>query len=117
MFLSDAKNQNFSIFTINLSEKNVTVKPLLKSKYYCLLFLQKTLIYAETIIIYYLTGKNNMQVLGMAFESVTRTLFWTEENLLLKMYVPKKGIPLEPVILHDLKGNSPRGIALDVCNK
>ena len=32
MFLSDVKNSNFSIFSVDLSARNITIKPILKSK-------------------------------------------------------------------------------------
>ena len=39
MFLSDANNRNHSIFSVDLSAKNVTAKPILKSEYLQIMYI------------------------------------------------------------------------------
>ncbi|KMQ98099.1 protein cueball-like protein [Lasius niger] len=59
-----------------------------------------------------------MHIIGMVFDTSSRTLLWVDalKEIIAKMHVPLNGEPSNPVILHNLIGNSPRGIALDVCN-
>lgn len=63
--------------------------------------------------------EKRMHVDGMVFDTSSRTLFWVDpiEDIIAKMHIPQKGKPGDPVVLHTLTGNSPRGIALDVCNR
>ena len=39
------------------------------------------------------------------------------QGVIMKMHVPLDGPPDEPTILHNLTHHSPRGIALDACNR
>ncbi|XP_011160351.1 protein cueball isoform X1 [Solenopsis invicta] len=101
MYLSDVSKKkegnnmstfsNASIFL--LTERTFTSTPLLKKE-------------------------KRMHVDGMVFDTSSRTLFWVDpiEDIIAKMHIPQKGKPGDPVVLHTLTGNSPRGIALDVCN-
>lgn len=63
--------------------------------------------------------ENGMHIIGMVFDTSSRTLFWVDalKEIIAKMHVPLNGEPSNHVILHNLIGNSPRGIALDVCNR
>ncbi|KAL0120303.1 hypothetical protein PUN28_008155 [Cardiocondyla obscurior] len=92
MYLSDIRN-NVSIFSNDLTEKNFTSTPVLKKE-------------------------NGMHIVGIAFDTSLRTLFWVDalKDIIAKMYVPLNGKLGDPVVLHNLTGSSPRGIALDVCN-
>ncbi|XP_011635569.2 LOW QUALITY PROTEIN: protein cueball [Pogonomyrmex barbatus] len=92
MYLSDVRN-NVSIFSNNLTEKNFTSTPLLKKE-------------------------NGMHVIGIVFDTSLHTLFWVDalKETIAKMHVSQHGEPGDPVILHNLTGNNPRGVALDVCN-
>ncbi|KYQ49171.1 Protein cueball [Trachymyrmex zeteki] len=92
MYLSDVKN-NVSIFSNDLTKRNFTSTPLLKKE-------------------------NGMHVVGIVFDTPSRTLFWADalKEIIAKMHVSKNGEPGVPVVLHNLTGSSPRGIALDVCN-
>ncbi|EZA62044.1 Protein cueball [Ooceraea biroi] len=92
MYLSDTRN-NVSIFSNDLTKRNFTSIPLLKKE-------------------------NGTHIIGIVFDTPSRTLFWADalkENI-VKMHVPMEGEPGDPVVLHNLTGSSPRGIALDVCN-
>ena len=93
MFFSDTSNKNVSIFDTDLTDKNFTLKPLLKRQ-------------------------NKSHILGIAFDTKTRTLFWSDalKGVIMKMHVPVDGPPEEAILLHNLTYRSPRGIALDVCN-
>lgn len=55
----------------------------------------------------------------MVFDTSSRTLFWVDalKNIIAKMHVPLNGAPGDPVVLYNLTEGSPRGIALDVCNR
>ncbi|XP_029174377.1 protein cueball isoform X2 [Nylanderia fulva] len=92
MYLSDLRN-NVSIFSNDLTEKNFTSTPLLKKE-------------------------NGMHIMGIVFDTSSRTLFWVDtlKEIIGKMEVPLNDEPSNPIILHNLTGNSPCGIALDVCN-
>lgn len=63
--------------------------------------------------------ENGMHVVGIVFDTPSRTLFWADalKEIIAKMHVSKNGEPGVPVVLHNLTGSSPRGIALDVCNR
>lgn len=63
--------------------------------------------------------ENGMHITGIVFDTSSRTLFWIDalKEMIAKMHVPLNSGPSNPVILHNLTGNSPRGIALDVCNR
>ncbi|XP_036145948.1 protein cueball isoform X2 [Monomorium pharaonis] len=65
-----------------------------------------------------LKKENRMHVDGMVFDTSSRTLFWVDpvKDIIAKMHIPRESKPGDPVVLHNLTGNSPRGIALDVCN-
>ncbi|KAK2583224.1 hypothetical protein KPH14_009242 [Odynerus spinipes] len=91
LYLSDTRN-NVSIFSNDLTEKNFTSKPLLKKE-------------------------NGTYIMAIVFDSVSRTLFWSDgvKRVIMKMQVPIEGPPEEPVLLHKLT-QIPYGIALDVCN-
>ncbi|XP_043493969.1 protein cueball [Polistes fuscatus] len=91
LYLSDPKN-NVSIFSNDLTTKNLTSKPLLLEQ-------------------------DTTYIVAMAFDSTSRTLFWCDayKKTIMKMHVPTVGSPEKPVLLHTLKG-IPRGIALDTCN-
>ncbi|XP_076302781.1 protein cueball-like [Lasioglossum baleicum] len=93
MYFSDVGNNNISIFSNDLRDKNFTVKPLLKKK-------------------------SRSYIVGLAFDIKTRTLFWSDalERVIMKMHVPLDGPPEKPMLLHNLTNLSPRGIALDTCN-
>lgn len=39
------------------------------------------------------------------------------QGVIMKMHIPLDGPPDEPTILHNLTHQSPRGIALDACNR
>jgi len=60
-----------------------------------------------------------MYIIGIVFDTSTRTLFWVDalKGNIMKMQVSIKDETSDPILLHDLTGNSPRGIALDVCNR
>ncbi|XP_011689736.1 PREDICTED: protein cueball [Wasmannia auropunctata] len=92
MYLSDVKN-NVSIFSNDLTERNFTSTPLLKKE-------------------------KGMHVDGIVFDAPSRTLLWVDalKEIIGKMHVPLNGEPGDPVVLHNLTGSNPRGIALDVCN-
>ncbi|OXU29252.1 hypothetical protein TSAR_007497 [Trichomalopsis sarcophagae] len=92
MFLSDADNPNYSIFSVDLTAKNVTAKPILKRD-------------------------SPFQIPSMAYDSQTRTLFWTNQKEIMKMHVPPNGALGKPQTLHKLDDKNPIGIALDVCNR
>ncbi|KAI4481144.1 hypothetical protein M0804_009770 [Polistes exclamans] len=91
VYLSDPKN-NVTIFSNDLTTKNLTSKPLLLEQ-------------------------DTTYIVAMAFDSTSRTLFWCDayNKTIMKMHVPTVGPPEKPVLLHTLKG-IPRGIALDTCN-
>ncbi|XP_015172620.1 PREDICTED: protein cueball isoform X2 [Polistes dominula] len=91
LYLSDPKN-NISIFSNDLTTRNLTSKPLL-------------------------VEQDQTYIVAMAFDSTSRTLFWSDafKRTIMKMHVPLVGPPGKPVLLHTLKG-IPRGIALDICN-
>lgn len=63
--------------------------------------------------------ENGTHVIGIVFDASSRTLFWTDalQEIIAKMHVPVNGEPGDPVVLHNLTGRNPRGIALDVCNR
>lgn len=63
--------------------------------------------------------ENGSYIDGIVFDTSSRTLFWVDalKNIVAKMHVPLNSVPGNPVILHDLDQDSPRGIALDVCNR
>ncbi|XP_031845880.1 low-density lipoprotein receptor repeat domain-containing protein cueball isoform X2 [Nomia melanderi] len=92
LFFSDTRS-NYSVFSINLKEKNDTAKPLV-------------------------TKQENNHIVGLAFDAKTRNLFWSDgvKSAIMRMHVPLDGPPEKPALLHDLKGSSARGIALDLCN-
>ncbi|XP_011881715.1 PREDICTED: protein cueball [Vollenhovia emeryi] len=92
MYLSDVRN-TVSIFSNDLTERNFTSTPLLKKE-------------------------NGTHVVGIVFDTSSRTLFWVDalKDTIARMHVPLNGTPGDPVVLHNLTGSSPRGIALDVCN-
>ena len=60
-----------------------------------------------------------MHVVDIVFDTPSRTLFWVDalKEIIAKMHVSENGEPGVPVVLHNLTGSSPRGIALDVCNR
>ncbi|XP_072756091.1 protein cueball isoform X2 [Anoplolepis gracilipes] len=93
MYLSDVRN-NVSIFSNVLTEKDFNSTPLLKKE-------------------------NGMHIMGVVFDTLSHTLFWSDalKEIIATMYVPLDGKPSNPVILHNLTGNSPRGIALDACSR
>lgn len=93
MYFSDVSNKNISIFSNDLEDKNFTLKPLLKKQ-------------------------SKSYILALAFDIKSRTLFWSDalQGVIMKMHVSEDGLPEEPTILHNLTYQSPRGIALDVCN-
>ncbi|XP_076621018.1 low-density lipoprotein receptor repeat domain-containing protein cueball [Colletes latitarsis] len=92
MYFSDTRS-NFSLFSNDLTNKNFTPRPLLKKQ-------------------------TRSHILGIVFDTRTRNLIWLDalKEVIMKMYVPLEGEPEEPILLHNLTGSSPRGIALDVCN-
>lgn len=63
--------------------------------------------------------ENGTHVIGIVFDASSRTLFWADalREIIAKMHVPVNGEPGDPVVLHNLTGRNPRGIALDVCNR
>lgn len=63
--------------------------------------------------------ENGTHVIGIVFDTSSRTLFWADavREIIAKMHVPVNGEPGDPVVLHNLTGRNPRGIALDVCNR
>ncbi|XP_043679671.1 protein cueball isoform X1 [Vespula pensylvanica] len=91
LYLSDTRN-NISIFSNDLTKKNLTSKPLLKKQ-------------------------DGTHIVAIAFDTSSRTLFWSDalKRLIMKMRVPMNGPPEEPVLLHNLT-QIPRGIVLDMCN-
>ncbi|KOC64648.1 Protein cueball [Habropoda laboriosa] len=93
MYFSDPQNTNVSIFSNDLTDKNFTSKPLVKRL-------------------------NGSYIKGLAFDTKTRTLFWSDASRerIMKMHVPLDGPPEEPTLLHNLPHQSPNGIALDICN-
>lgn len=93
MYLSDVRNNVSFIFSNDLTEKNFTSTPLLKKE-------------------------SGMFIIGMVFDTSTRTLFWVDalKEIIAKLDVSLNDEVPSPVILHHLTGNKPRGIALDVCN-
>ncbi|KAJ8669129.1 hypothetical protein QAD02_000388 [Eretmocerus hayati] len=94
MFLSDAKNRDFSILSVDMMAKNITAKPLLKR------------------------DKDSQKVHSMAFDSSSRWLFWSSDRAIMKMKIPLNATePSHPELLHRLETQSPRGIALDLCNR
>lgn len=95
MYLSDVDNKDVAIFSIDLTEKeNFTMTSLLKKE-------------------------DGMHIMGIVFDKESRTLFWADalNETIAKMHVSQSGEPSSPVVLHNLAGNSPRGVALDVCNR
>ncbi|XP_077281393.1 low-density lipoprotein receptor repeat domain-containing protein cueball [Temnothorax americanus] len=92
MYLSDVRN-NVSIFSNDLTERNFTSTPLLKKE-------------------------SGMHIVGIVFDTSSRTLFWVDalKDIIAQMRVPLNGELGDPVVLLNLTGSSPRGIALDVCN-
>lgn len=62
-------------------------------------------------------GDTASQIPSIAFDSPSRTLFWTNQREIMKMRVPLNDVPGKPQILHKLEDKSPRGIALDTCNR
>ncbi|XP_011500385.1 PREDICTED: protein cueball [Ceratosolen solmsi marchali] len=93
MFLSDAKNRDLWIFSVNLSETNVTVTPILAR------------------------NASEPPVLDMALDRRAHTLYWTNGWAIMKMRVPMKKAPAKPDLVHKSEATSPRGVALDVCNR
>lgn len=63
--------------------------------------------------------ENGTYVDGIVFDTSSRTLFWVDalKNIIAKIHLPLNRAPGNPVVLHNLTGCSPRGIALDVCNR
>lgn len=57
--------------------------------------------------------------MGIVFDKESRTLFWADtlNETIAKMHVSQSDEPSSPIVLHNLAGNSPRGVALDVCNR
>ncbi|KAI4498963.1 hypothetical protein M0802_005829 [Mischocyttarus mexicanus] len=96
LYLNDPKN-NISIFSNDLTTKNLTSKPLL-------------MVSEEE-------KEEGTFIVAMAFDSTSRTLFWIDalKKVIMKMHVPIEGPPGKPVFLHKVTG-IPRGIALDICN-
>ncbi|XP_024935820.1 protein cueball isoform X2 [Cephus cinctus] len=94
MFLSDTRNKNVSIYSNDLTVKNFKPKSLLKTD-------------------------NITYIVGMVFDPISRTLFWTDAKVqtIMKMHIPLNGDLGEPEKLHDLKYSIPGGIALDICNR
>ncbi|XP_043251792.1 protein cueball [Colletes gigas] len=92
MYFSDTRS-NFSLFSNDLTNKNFTSRPLLRKQ-------------------------TRSHILGIVFDTRTRNLIWLDalKEVIMKMYVPLEGKSEEPILLHNLTGSSPRGIALDVCN-
>lgn len=74
---------------------------------------------AVTSLNYVCVEENGMHVIGIVFDTSSRTLFWSDvlKEIIAKIHVPLNGELGKPVILHNLTGSSPRGIALDVCNR
>ncbi|XP_076763657.1 low-density lipoprotein receptor repeat domain-containing protein cueball [Xylocopa sonorina] len=93
MYFSDLNNKNVSIFRNDLQDKNFTLKPLLKKQ-------------------------EESNIVGLAFDTRTRTLFWsdTQQAVIMKMRLPNDGPPEKPTLVHNLTDQIPRAIALDVCN-
>ncbi|XP_058801660.1 protein cueball isoform X2 [Phymastichus coffea] len=92
MFLSDMNNREYAIFSVDLRLKNVTVKPILKRD-------------------------KDSPIVSMAFDTPSRTLFWTTKWSLMKMKMPRDRSPNKPSLVHKFDVESARDIALDSCNK
>ncbi|KAK9295184.1 hypothetical protein QLX08_010428 [Tetragonisca angustula] len=94
MYFSDVSNNNITLFSNDLRDKNFTLKPLLKKH------------------------NKSSYIIAIVFDTSRRTLFWSDpmQGVIMKMHVPLDGPPDEPTILHNLTHHSPRGIALDACN-
>lgn len=87
VFVSDMYG-NGSVFSINLSQNST-----------------KTLV------------QGNGRIMGLAFDSKTRILFWSDvkQGMIMRMHVPLNRLPEEPVIIHRINGWNLHGIAVDSC--
>lgn len=72
-----------------------------------------------TVVARVCVEENNMYIAGIVFDTSSRILFWVDvlREVIGKMHVPVNNVPGTPIVLHNLTGNSPRDIALDVCNR
>lgn len=61
--------------------------------------------------------RKNSPILGLAFDQMSQTIFWTEEKFIMKMQISKDGKRREPITLIKFEDEAPRGIALDICNR
>lgn len=94
IFFSDIKNINGSIFRLKIDDKNIELEPLFKTE-------------------------NGTHVIGLVFDSVSRTLFWVDalKQAIMKMHMPLDGTLGNRIIVHNLVGNSPRAVSIDFCNR
>ncbi|XP_051173402.1 protein cueball [Leptopilina boulardi] len=94
LFFSDNQNNNGSIFRINTLDKNIKPECLFKAT-------------------------NGTYVVGLTFDSISRTLFWLDavKQIIMKMHIPLIKPPGNRENVVDLRGNRPRTIAIDSCNR
>lgn len=75
--------------------------------------------HSSDLIIIALSDVDGRRISTMVFDPLTNTLFWIDSRAqaLMQTEDPSNGAHSNPIMIHDLRGLSPHGIALDICHR